>query len=124
MTHGDAPEPLDNLGRRIEEAQRAAGSPQAGRGKDAQTPFAAAMAFGWRIGIELFVAVAVGTGIGFVLDKMLGTRPWGMIVMFFLGTAAGMLNVWRAVTGAGAAVGYRQQQEAARGAKDGRKDGD
>jgi len=45
------------------------------------------------------------------LDRWLGTRPWGMIVMFFLGTAAGMLNVWRALTDQGMAVGYRRQQQ-------------
>ena len=32
-----------------------------------------------------------------------------MIVMFFLGVAAGMLNVWRAVSGMGMAVGYRRR---------------
>jgi ATP synthase protein I len=122
MTHGDSREPLDNLGRRIEEARRAAGSPAGQREDQAQTPFAAAMAFAWRIGLELMVAIGVGTGAGWAIDRWLGTRPWGMIALFFLGTAAGMLNVWRAVTGQGMAVGYRQQQ-AARTAKDGRKDG-
>jgi ATP synthase protein I len=59
------------------------------------------------------VAILVGTAIGWAFDRWVGTRPWGMIVMFFLGTATGMVNVWRAVTGAGMAVGYRQQQDAA-----------
>jgi ATP synthase protein I len=122
MTHGDPRDPLDNLGRRIEEAQRAAGTSAGQREGQAQTPFAAAMAFAWRIGLELMVAVGVGTGAGWAIDHWLGTRPWGMIVLFFLGTAVGMLNVWRAVTGQGMAVGYRQQH-AARTAKDGRKDG-
>jgi ATP synthase protein I len=47
------------------------------------------------------------------LDHWLGTKPWGMIGLFFLGVAAGMVNVWRAVTGQGMAVGYRRQQEKA-----------
>ena len=33
--------------------------------------------------------------------------PVGMIVLFFLGVAAGMLNVYRAVTGIRGPVGYR-----------------
>jgi ATP synthase protein I len=124
MTHGDPQEPLNTLGRRIEEAQRAAGSPAGQRGNQPQSQFASALAFGWRIGLELMVAVAVGTGAGWALDRWLGTRPWGMIVLFFLGVAVGMLNVWRAVTGAGMAVGFRQQQQAARTTKDGWKDED
>jgi hypothetical protein len=31
-----------------------------------------------------------------------------MIVMFFLGVATGMYNVYRAITGQGAAVGFRR----------------
>ncbi len=32
-----------------------------------------------------------------------------MVVFFFLGVAAGMLNVYRAVMGLGGAVGFRQK---------------
>jgi len=124
MTQGDPQEPLNHLGRRIEEAQRAAGASTGQRSEGPQSSFGSSLALAWRIGIELLVAVVVGTGIGWAIDRWLGTRPWGMIILFFLGVAAGMLNVWRAVTGAGMAVGYRQQQQAARAAKDGRKDGD
>ena len=49
-----------------------------------------------RIGTELVAAIAVGVGVGYVLDMWLGTRPWLMVVFFFLGSAAGMLNVYRA----------------------------
>jgi ATP synthase protein I len=69
------------------------------------------LALAWRIGVELVVAIVVGTGLGWAFDRWLGTAPWGMIVMFFLGTAAGMLNVWRAVTGQGMAVGYHHPPE-------------
>jgi ATP synthase protein I len=46
--------------------------------------------------------------LGWAIDRWLGTRPWVMLVMFFLGVAAGMLNVYRAVTRTGGAVGYRR----------------
>jgi len=62
---------------------------------------------GLRIGIEFVVAVVVATGLGWVLDRWLGTRPWGTIVLFFLGVGAGMLSVYRAVAGISMAVGSR-----------------
>ena len=65
------------------------------------------MAAGLRIGVELVVAIVVATGLGWAIDRWVGTGPWGMIVLFFLGVAAGMLNVYRAVTGIRTAVGYR-----------------
>ena len=47
----------------------------------------------FKLGTELVAAVAVGTIIGFILDSWFGTKPWLIIVFFFLGCAAGMLNV-------------------------------
>jgi ATP synthase protein I len=67
-----------------------------------------AMGIGFRIGIEFVVAILVATGLGWVFDRALGTRPFATIVMFFLGVATGMLNVYRAITGQGAAVGFRR----------------
>jgi len=40
-------------------------------------------------------AVAVGTIIGFILDSWFDTKPWLIIIFFFLGAAAGILNVIR-----------------------------
>ena len=47
----------------------------------------------FKLGTELVAAVAVGTIIGFILDSWFDTKPWLIIVFFFLGAAAGMLNV-------------------------------
>ena len=47
----------------------------------------------FKLSTELVAAVAVGTIIGFILDSWFGTKPWLIIVFFFLGCAAGMLNV-------------------------------
>jgi ATP synthase protein I len=49
----------------------------------------------FKMAIELVAGVIVGGGIGWVLDSTLGTRPWLMIVFFFLGFAAGLLNLVR-----------------------------
>ena len=50
----------------------------------------------FKLGTELVAAVAVGTIIGFILDSWFGTKPWLIVIFFFLGAAAGMLNVIRA----------------------------
>ena len=52
--------------------------------------------FAFRIGIELVVALMVGTGIGWLLDRWWGTEPFLLLLFFFLGAAAGLLNVFRA----------------------------
>jgi len=49
----------------------------------------------FKLGTELVAAVAVGTIIGFILDSWFDTKPWLIIVFFFLGAAAGLLNVIR-----------------------------
>ena len=49
----------------------------------------------FKLGTELVAAVAVGTIIGFILDSWFDTKPWLIIIFFFLGAAAGMLNVIR-----------------------------
>ena len=50
----------------------------------------------FKLGTELVAAVAVGTIIGFILDSWFDTKPWLIIIFFFLGAAAGMLNVFKA----------------------------
>ena len=54
------------------------------------------MGFAFKLGTELVAAVTVGTIIGFILDTWFGTKPWLIIIFFFLGSAAGMLNVIKA----------------------------
>lgn len=50
---------------------------------------------GLQAGIELLAGVAFGVGVGWFVDSWLGTKPFALIVMFFLGSAAGVLNAWR-----------------------------
>ena len=49
----------------------------------------------FKLGTELVAAVAVGTIIGFILDSWFDTKPWLIIIFFFLGAGAGLLNVIR-----------------------------
>ena len=53
------------------------------------------MGFAFKLGTELVAAVVVGTIIGFILDTWFDTKPWLIIIFFFLGAAAGMLSVIR-----------------------------
>jgi ATP synthase protein I len=69
-----------------------------------------------RVGIELVGTLAVGVAIGWGLDRWLGTGPWLLVVFFFLGAAAGVLNVYRAVSPIGLAPGYRPDGDADRDA--------
>ena len=56
------------------------------------------MGSAFKLGTELVASVAVGTIIGFILDTWFGTKPWFIVIFFFLGAAAGMLNVIRAAS--------------------------
>ena len=47
----------------------------------------------FKLSTELVSAVAVGTIIGFILDKTFGTKPWLILIFFFVGVIAGISNV-------------------------------
>ena len=49
----------------------------------------------FKLSTELVAAVAVGTIIGFIFDKTFGTKPWFILIFFFLGVVAGITNVIR-----------------------------
>lgn len=49
----------------------------------------------WRMVIELVAGVAIGFGIGYGLDTLLGTRPWLMMVFTILGFIAGVKTMIR-----------------------------
>ena len=53
------------------------------------------MGSAFKLGTELVSAVVVGTIIGFILDNWFDTKPWLIIIFFFLGAIAGLLNVIR-----------------------------
>jgi len=115
MDERDTQDPLRDLEQRLDKARRGRKREASGAGAEGGSGIPGnALGLALRIGTELVVAVVVATAIGWACDRWLGTRPWGMIVFFFLGVAAGMMNVWRAVKGMGMAVGYRQPPSAER----------
>jgi ATP synthase protein I len=115
----------DDLERRLREAkerQRQETKPHRPSTDEKATQQGMGLAF--RVGAELVSALIVGVGLGLLLDRWLGTAPWGLLLMFLLGSAAGMLNVYRAVSGLGYGVGFKKPAPPA--AKDApeTKDGD
>jgi ATP synthase protein I len=54
-----------------------------------------AMGIAFRLSTELVAGIFVGGGIGLLLDNWLGTKPLFLLIFFFLGMAAGILNVFR-----------------------------
>jgi len=100
MSEDPPPDPLARLGEQIDRAraerlrQEPSGRGVAPRG---------AMGLGLRMATELAAALIVGLALGWVIDRVFGTRPWGLIIFFFLGVAAGMVNVFRAAKGVGSA---------------------
>tara|TARA_Y100000590_G_scaffold207080_1_gene234537 strand:+ start:114 stop:389 length:276 start_codon:yes stop_codon:yes gene_type:complete len=49
----------------------------------------------FKMSTELVAHVAVGTIIGFILDKTFGTKPWLILFFFFVGVVAGIINVFK-----------------------------
>jgi ATP synthase protein I len=85
---------ISDLGERLDKVK-------AQREADAQSHLDAemrgrGMAYGMRMAAELVGAVIVGGFIGIGLDWLVGTKPWLFLLFFFLGFAAGVLNVVRA----------------------------
>jgi ATP synthase protein I len=48
------------------------------------------------VGLSFVLALVIGVAGGVWLDRHFGTSPWGLLVGFALGVAAGILNVYRA----------------------------
>ena len=61
--------------------------------KNEEAPSSIGTAF--KLSTELVSAVAVGTIIGFILDKTFGTKPWLILIFFFVGVIAGIVNVFK-----------------------------
>jgi ATP synthase protein I len=99
-----------DLKTRIAQAEHDLTSPAKGKRSRADLP-ADAMALVGRIATELVAGTVVGTFIGWLLDQWLGTLPLFMVILFFLGTLAGMMNIWRMATGRGLKLGYVENQQ-------------
>ncbi len=113
MSESEPPDRLARLAKRLNKARAEAGRDAEPRAASNDPALQRGMALGLRIGVELVVAILVATLLGWGIDRWLGTSPWVAIAMFFLGVAAGMVNVYRAVAGIQTPVGMRRPGEIA-----------
>ncbi len=65
------------------------------KGKSGSGSNASALGAGMRATSEMVAGILVGTGIGFLLDRFFGTKPWLLIIFMMLGMAAGFRNIYR-----------------------------
>jgi ATP synthase protein I len=86
---------LDRLGRGLSALRKDRQNQIDQSGSGAASANASAMARGFRLSSELIAGVLVGAVIGWGFDRLLSTSPWGLIVFFLLGFAAGVINVMR-----------------------------
>jgi len=49
------------------------------------------------LGTMLFACVAVGLGVGYFADRLLGTQPWLLLIGLGLGIAAAGVNFYRTI---------------------------
>jgi ATP synthase protein I len=59
--------------------------------------FRKGLALASRVGLELVAATVLGAGLGYGLDRWLGTGPWLLVVGVVLGAVAGFLAVYHLV---------------------------
>ncbi len=86
---------LRKLGMKLDQAQ--AESQQQAKAEIATSGGMQGVGFALRVSSEFAAGVLVGAGLGWLVDRWLGTSPWGLIVLLLLGFAAGVLNVLRVV---------------------------
>jgi len=88
------PDDLKRLGERIDAVERKHA------GADPKAAPNSSLGIAFRLGTEMVGAVFVGGSFGWGIDwafqnwAHIQTRPAGLVVMFILGAAAGIRNVW------------------------------
>ena len=105
MPEGDPKTKFDDLQARID---RARGEPEPAA-KSGSTAPPGGLAAALRLSTELLAGVVVGGGLGFFLDKALGTSPLCLIVFILVGFAAGTMNLIRAASRRGPDAGTPPQ---------------
>ena len=82
-------EQLRNIARRLEKAKKSS----APSSDSTDRPVDQAL----KISLEVVVPLALSTAVGIGLDRWLDTKPIFLLVFFFLGVGAGMLNIYKLV---------------------------
>lgn len=53
------------------------------------------LGFAYRVGLEFTSGILVGLVLGYAIDTVFNSQPWGLVVMVILGASAGLLNIFR-----------------------------
>lgn len=88
----------DALGRRSRELEAKLAAVRPARTEDddkSGSGSAAGYGQALKLSSEFIAGIVVGVGIGWLIDRVAGTSPWGLIIFLLLGFAAGVLNVLR-----------------------------
>lgn len=86
-----SPTDLDTFEKKLAAAQ-ARRAEQSGEKEQADNSL---LGMAWRLSTELLASVLVGMFLGWGIDTLLGTAPWGFLVMLGFGIAAGFMSVFR-----------------------------
>ena len=96
---GPSPPPEDaELSRRLHDLDRRLGENRPARSEatgatDGQPRPGWGMAL--RLGADFAAGVVLGAALGWGVDRLFGTSPWGLIVLLLFGFVAGVFNVLR-----------------------------
>jgi len=88
----DDPADLRSLDAQLKAARERSPTPESRSKGDGDR---SGMAIGLRLSAELIAGLLLGLGVGWALDRWLGTAPWLLLVFMLLGIAAGIMNVIR-----------------------------
>ena len=94
---------LDELATRIHAAE---GKTDAAQGKTSTGPVSSSNA-----GYEMVGTIVACVIVGWLMDRYLHTKPWGILGMLTVGFIAGIANVWRALNGYDQSVGLHKQDK-------------
>lgn len=86
------PPSLDEFSKRLDAVRGDKSDAQSSRAESGQ-----AMGRAFRVASELLAAMIVGVLLGLGADRLLGISPWGLLAGAFVGFAAGVMNVARAM---------------------------
>ena len=86
----------DRLSRRLKEQRKRVPQADEATGRSGSMN---GVAQGLKIASEFIAGILVGAAIGYAIDRLFGTTPFGLIVFLMIGFAAGVLNVIRGVSG-------------------------
>ncbi len=109
MTADEPPPSLEDLDRRLREARS---TQERGEAASSRTR---SIGQALRLATEMASALFVGVVMGWGLDKLLGTRPWLMLLFLVLGMAAGTLNAYRTAKRLSAAADKEDETSGGRG---------